>query len=57
MTPLKCRLCLNYGFQKLQGGPRAARRAVQLLVKLGRSTNACELFLQHRAAILNAALK
>ena len=43
--------------KSVQGGPRAARRAVQLLVKLGRSTEACDLFLQHRTAILNSALK
>lgn len=43
--------------KSVQGGPRAARRAVQLLVKLGRSTKACDLFLQHRGAILNASLK
>ena len=40
-----------------QAGPRAARRAVQLLVKLRRSSRACDLFLQHRRAILHAAMK
>ena len=40
-----------------QAGPRAARRAVQLLVKLRRSSRACDLFLQHRRAILHGAMK
>ncbi len=40
-----------------RGGPRAARRAVRLLVKLGRSALACRLFLQHRSAVLVAAVK
>ena len=39
------------------GGPRAARRAVQLLVKMGRSTLATDLFLEHRSAILQSAMK
>ncbi|XP_059093169.1 exocyst complex component 8-like [Tigriopus californicus] len=42
--------------KSLQGGPRSARRAVKLLVKLGRSTQACELFLQHRSAVLKTTL-
>ena len=43
--------------KSVRGGPRAARKAVHLLVKLDRSTLACDLFLQHRAAILHNALK
>ncbi len=43
--------------KSVQGGPRAARRAVQLLVKLNRSTQACDLFLQHRRAILHNAIR
>nr|CAG4643760.1 EOG090X021B [Lepidurus arcticus] len=34
------------------GGPRAARKALALLVKLGKSTEACELFLRQRSAVL-----
>ena len=40
-----------------QGGPKAARRAVHLLVRMGRSTRACDLFLKLRSNILNAALR
>ena len=43
--------------KSLQGGPRAARRATTLLVTLGRTTQACQLFLGHRTAILRASLK
>lgn len=43
--------------KSVQGGPRAARKAVQLLCRLGRSTQATDLFLQHRAAILQSSLK
>ncbi|KAG0727971.1 Exocyst complex component 8 [Chionoecetes opilio] len=43
--------------KSLQGGPRAARRATTLLVHLNKSSEACELFLGHRGAILKAGLK
>uniref|UniRef100_A0A0P4WL32 Exocyst component Exo84 C-terminal domain-containing protein n=1 Tax=Scylla olivacea TaxID=85551 RepID=A0A0P4WL32_SCYOL len=43
--------------RSLQGGPRAARRATTLLVKLNKSSQACELFLGHRGGILKAGLK
>lgn len=43
--------------KSIRGGPRAARRAVHLLIKLDRSTLACDLFLQHRAALLHSALR
>ncbi|KAG7174002.1 Exocyst complex component 8-like [Homarus americanus] len=43
--------------KSLQGGPRAARRATTLLVHLNKSSQACELFLGHRGAILKAGLK
>ena len=43
--------------KSIRGGPRAARRAVHLLIRLDRSTLACDLFLQHRAALLHAALR
>jgi hypothetical protein len=43
--------------KSVQAGPKAARRAVQLLAKLGKSAQACELFLKHRKAILSATLK
>ncbi|UYV71078.1 EXOC8 [Cordylochernes scorpioides] len=41
----------------LQGGPRSARRAVGFLIQLERSCQACELFLQHRRAILKHSLR
>ncbi|CAL4060547.1 unnamed protein product, partial [Meganyctiphanes norvegica] len=43
--------------KSLQGGPKAARRATTLLVHLNKSTQACELFLGHRGAILKSGLK
>ncbi len=43
--------------KSVQGGPRSARRAVQLLAKLGRTSEACQLFLRHRAAIMHSAMK
>ena len=36
----------------LRGGPRAARRAVGLLIKLGRSPEACDLFLENYRQII-----
>ena len=36
----------------LRGGPRAARRAVGLLLRLGRSAKACELFLKNHRQII-----
>lgn len=43
--------------KSLQGGPRAARRAVHLLIRLGKSSQACSLFLKHRSAILRQAMR
>ena len=43
--------------KSFQGGPRAARNAVQLLCRLGRSTQATDLFLHHRTAIIRSAMK
>lgn len=38
--------------RSLRGGPRAARRAVAQLIRLGKSAQACELFLNNRSAII-----
>ena len=43
--------------KSFQGGPKAARNAVQLLCRLGRSAEAVDLFLKHREAILQASLR
>ncbi|KAL3185972.1 hypothetical protein MRX96_028837 [Rhipicephalus microplus] len=45
--------------RSLQGGPRAARRAVSLLIKLGQilAGQACDLFLKHRSAILKYSMR
>ncbi|XP_013390657.1 exocyst complex component 8 isoform X1 [Lingula anatina] len=43
--------------RSLRGGPRAARRAVTHLVKLGKSAQACDLFLKNRSAIIKFNLK
>lgn len=41
----------------LRGGPRAARRAVSLLIKLGHSAKACELFLLNHKHIIHHDLE
>ncbi len=41
----------------LRGGPRAARRAVGLLIKLGRSAEACNLFLENYRQIIQRDMK
>ncbi len=41
----------------LRGGPRAARRAVSLLLRLGRSDKACSLFLENYRQIIQRDLK
>ncbi|XP_063410902.1 exocyst complex component 8-like isoform X2 [Mytilus trossulus] len=38
--------------RSLRGGPRAARRAVTQLIRLGKSAQACDLFLKNRSAII-----
>ncbi|GAB6018556.1 exocyst complex component exo84 [Chamberlinius hualienensis] len=43
--------------RSLHGGPRAARRAVSLLIRLGKSAKACELFLNNRSATIKQSLK
>lgn len=41
----------------LRGGPRAARRAVGLLIKLGHATKACQLFLLNHQRIIRRDLE
>ena len=41
----------------LRGGPRAARRAIGFLIRLGRAAKACELFLQNHSRIIDHELK
>jgi hypothetical protein len=41
----------------LRGGPRAARKAISLLLRLGRATKACELFLANHSRINEHELK
>ncbi|XP_069741190.1 exocyst complex component 8 [Narcine bancroftii] len=43
--------------RSLRGGPRATRRAVSQLIRLGQSTKACELFLKNRAAAVRTAIR
>lgn len=43
--------------RSLRGGPRATRRAVSQLIRLGQSTKACELFLRNRAAAVQTAIR
>ncbi|XP_076872579.1 exocyst complex component 8 [Brachyhypopomus gauderio] len=43
--------------RSLRGGPKATRRAVSQLVRLGQSTKACELFLANRAAAVHTAIR
>ncbi|CAM9748747.1 unnamed protein product [Lampetra fluviatilis] len=43
--------------RSLRGGPRATRRAVCQLIRLGQSTKACELFLKNREAAVHTATR
>ncbi|NP_001090265.1 exocyst complex component 8 [Xenopus laevis] len=43
--------------RSLRGGPKATRRAVSQLVRLGQSTKACELFLKNQAAAVQTAIR
>ncbi|XP_038617049.1 exocyst complex component 8 [Tachyglossus aculeatus] len=43
--------------RSLRGGPRATRRAVSQLIRLGQGTKACELFLRNRAAAVHGAIR
>jgi len=43
--------------KSLQGGPRGASRAVLLLSRLGQASQACDLFLKHRTALLKHNLR
>ncbi|KAL8591670.1 hypothetical protein ACOMHN_056786 [Nucella lapillus] len=38
--------------RSLRGGPRAARHAVTQLIRLGKSAQACDLFLKNRSAVI-----
>ncbi|XP_019637716.1 PREDICTED: exocyst complex component 8-like isoform X1 [Branchiostoma belcheri] len=48
---------LQHELQGLQGGPKAARRAVLQLIKLGKSTQACDLFLRNRTMAIKRSLR
>ena len=41
----------------LRGGPRAARRAISLLLRLGRAAKACELFLENHSRVTDHELR
>ncbi|KAM5163504.1 exocyst complex component 8 [Mantella aurantiaca] len=43
--------------RSLRGGPKATRRAVSQLIRLGQSTKACELFLKNRAVAVHTAIR
>ncbi|XP_048342191.1 exocyst complex component 8 [Sphaerodactylus townsendi] len=43
--------------RSLRGGPRATRRAVSQLIRLGQSTKACELFLRNREVAVHTAIR
>ncbi|KAF7694469.1 exocyst complex component 8 [Silurus meridionalis] len=43
--------------RSLRGGPKATRRAVSQLIRLGQSTKACDLFLKNRAAAVHTAIR
>ncbi|KAG9472234.1 exocyst complex component 8 [Eleutherodactylus coqui] len=43
--------------RSLRGGPKATRRAVSQLVRLGQSTKACGLFFQNRATAVHTAIR
>lgn len=43
--------------RSLRGGPKATRRAVSQLIRLGQSTKACDLYLKNRAAAVHTAIR
>ncbi|XP_063773753.1 exocyst complex component 8 [Pseudophryne corroboree] len=43
--------------RSLRGGPKATRRAVSQLIRLGQSTKACGLFLKNRAVAVHTAIR
>ena len=43
--------------KSLQGGPRGVSRAVLLLSRLGQASQACDLFLKYRTALLKHNLR
>ncbi|PIN97003.1 hypothetical protein AB205_0016310, partial [Aquarana catesbeiana] len=43
--------------RNFEGGPKATRRAVSQLIRLGQSTKACELFLKNRAVAVQTAIR
>jgi hypothetical protein len=43
--------------RSIRGGPRSARRAVAQLIRLGKSVQACELFLRNRGAICRYGMR
>ncbi|KAF2358031.1 Exocyst component Exo84 C-terminal [Trinorchestia longiramus] len=45
------------GERSLNAGPKAARRAVNILLQLNKQQMACELFLRYRSALLKSAMQ
>ncbi|XP_038076884.1 exocyst complex component 8-like [Patiria miniata] len=43
--------------RSLRGGPQVTRRAVTQLIRLGRATQACDLFLKNRSASIKQSLR
>ncbi|XP_072035094.1 LOW QUALITY PROTEIN: exocyst complex component 8-like [Amphiura filiformis] len=43
--------------RSLRGGPQVTRRAVTQLIRLGRATQACDLFLKNRSAAIKQSLR
>uniref|UniRef100_A0A915IHA0 Exocyst component Exo84 C-terminal domain-containing protein n=1 Tax=Romanomermis culicivorax TaxID=13658 RepID=A0A915IHA0_ROMCU len=43
--------------KNLQGGPKAARKAMTLLTKLGKSSQACDLYLKNRTAYIKHSIR
>lgn len=47
---------ISAGDRSLNAGPKAARRAANILIKLNRQQMACDLFLRYRTAILKSGM-
>lgn len=45
------------GEKSLQGGPKATRKAITLLNKLGKSSLACDLYLKNRSAVMKEQVR
>lgn len=57
LVDILCKELKSSGDQELQGGPKAARRAIKLLVKLDKASKASDLYLKNRGLIIKHSVR